>query len=218
MDSLVLQILGLFGIVTALLGAGPLIVWLFLSSRLSALKSLSASLRIPFERFQLSRHGLDSKISDWSSDAQEGALRYTFTFEHTVARGRRPPSVEKTSVVCMQWSTVGFPTFRVQPQWFGGRNKLVTHLVGMGSIRIDTNPAFTKMFRIWGRNRFAVRRLFCDEAVELLATHPAWMIEAYGGTAVCYQEGLQLSPPELQGFLTEATWLLSLLARESRTC
>jgi hypothetical protein len=138
----------------------------------------------------------------------EGEL-VLFDFRYTTQSGKNTTTIEQT-IVAFGLGQKRVPDFELWPEGFLSK---LGQAFGMADINFDSNPEFSRHYRLRGPDRESVRRLFAPQAAGCLAESTGWSIQGAHSWVIFFHDGRRQKVQELTTFIESAHRILgSLLA------
>lgn len=100
-----------------------------------------------------------------------------------------------------------YPEFEMRPRRF----LEMSAILGERAIDFESNPEFSKTYRLHGKDESAVREAFRPGVLQYFMDRPEWCVEANGEWIVVYQLGRQVWPENLASHLQETSYIARLL-------
>lgn len=158
---------------------------------------------LPHPLFQ---RGYDDKVSNVLDGSASGVRARLFDYQYTTGGGKNRSRHHQT-VAAFQLTQSTLPDFEMFPErfyhWFA-------EAAGYKDIDFDSDPAFSRSYRLLGADEHAVRRLFHPGVVAPWGTRPGWTVEGSGQTLLFYRPRVIVKPDDVAGFLSETRELVRL--------
>jgi hypothetical protein len=145
------------------------------------------------------RRGRSSKIRNLMRGREIDGDLAVFDFRYTVSTGKSAHTVEQT-VAGFRRKTFRLPPFRLRPENLFDR---IGQVFGQQDIDIDSNPEFSKAYRLSGAEPDQVRSLFERQAAHYLGSVPGWTVEGLGEWLLVFRQGVRVKPEQYPTFLEE---------------
>ncbi len=101
------------------------------------------------------------------------------------------------------------PDFDLEPKGTIGR---LASALGVGSVAVEGDPAFSSGYSLTGPDQTAVRASFGPAALAFFATERHWRVEVRGGTAAVWCHDRRCKPEEAEVCLAELVEVIDTLS------
>jgi hypothetical protein len=136
----------------------------------------------------------------------EGEL-VLFDFRYTTQAGKHTTTIEQT-IAAFGLRDTRVPDFELWPEGFLSK---LGQAFGMADINFDSNPEFSRRYRLRGTDREAVSRLFEPQAAGCLSGMAGWSIQGAHNWVIFFHDGHRQKPEDVPAFLDSARVILRTL-------
>ena len=153
---------------------------------------------------QLFRKGSARRFVNIMTGTSQGMPARLFDYSFVEGSSTQSRTVNQT-VAAYDDPAASLPEFAITP---GSLFKKLDGLLGPKPIAFDTNPEFSRRYRLTGSDEAAIRALFVPDVVAYFeGLDPAgnWTIEGTGHTVLIYRAGKRVAPAELAKFLDDTS-------------
>lgn len=158
--------------------------------------------------FPLYRHGRSKKMRNAMEGTLGGRAAVIGDYSYYVQSGKSGHTVVQT-VVLFKDAVAGMPDFSLSPESVFHR---LAEVFGYQDIDFDTNEEFSKKYLLRGQDETAIRRLFTNDALTLLAGQPGWSVEAVGGRVLVYRGYKAAEAAQLPAFAADTLRIAGALS------
>jgi hypothetical protein len=175
---------------------------------LSYLPAADNDLMGRFSLFQLSAKGHSHSIRNVLRGNYQGLEVSLFDYSYTTGSGKHRHTTHQ-SVVFLSRSGAGvLPVFTLRPE--NMLDKLAS-VFGCVDINFPQDAAFSRAYRLHGRDQAAVSALFNEAVRGFLVRNPQLYIECAAPGLILYRSGVRLEPEALRVFLDRCLEFFFLL-------
>jgi hypothetical protein len=153
---------------------------------------------------QLFRKGSSRRFVNIMTGTSEEMPARLFDYAFVEGSSTQSRTVNQTVAAYVD-PAASLPEFAITP---ASLFKKLDGLLGPKPIAFDTNPEFTRRYRLTGSDEAAVRALFVPDVIayfESLEPAGNWTVEGTGSTVVVYRAGKRVAPAELAKFLDDTS-------------
>lgn len=158
-----------------------------------------------YSNFQLFNSGHSKKIRnlmfiDGISTSAATEKKEIFGYQYRTGNGKHS-STYMFTIVSFRFSEHKFTDFDLRPEHIFHK---IGGVFGYQDIDIDSDPEFSKIYLLQGRNEKAIRNIFTPKICEILVEQKPLCIESRDNTMIFYQQYNRLAPEEIHPFYDEA--------------
>jgi hypothetical protein len=162
-----------------------------------------------FSLFQLGTRGHSQSMRNVLQGNYQGLEISFFDYSYTTGSGKHRHTTCQSVAFLPQADSGVLPDFTLRPENMFDK---VATAFGCVDINFPQDEAFSRAYRLHGRDQAAVSGLF-DEAVRgFLVRNPQLWVERAAPGLIVYRSGVRLEPETLRVFLDRSLELFSLLA------
>lgn len=157
---------------------------------------------------------VDAEILDEQTqgDLQLTVCNISYRPQQSSDSSSGPARQIRQTVMLMHADAFDFPQFRLTGMKGRGPSRFImTKLLGATGLTFPDTPDFGKHYMLFGMPEAAMRVLFTPEVRQYFAAHPGWTILGNKQQLVIFRERQLVKETELDGFMSEATQILSQL-------
>ncbi|HLM00694.1 MAG TPA: hypothetical protein VK400_06535, partial [Pyrinomonadaceae bacterium] len=130
----------------------------------------------------------------------DGGAAYVFDYAYTVGSGKNQQTYTQT-VVAFNTPRLRIPFFALYPESF---LSFIGEMFGYNDIDFHTHPAFSKRFKLTGRDEMPIRGIFHPQALSFFENLPNIRVDGGGNYLFVYVHNQTVKPEILNGFLATA--------------